>query len=300
MLLSKSTATFQLAGGIGNQLFQFAAGLSYASISEKHLVFDISKIGSGTSKRTENIFDYFSVIGPDAINYSITSSSVPKFVDSVVYRFKPAAYLESKLRNVYSSPVIGFDENLYNASKSSHFRGYFQSHKYIDNLQELGMRISFRENEYSEAHANLLNHIDFQNDVAIHFRRGDYLNHSSTIGLLGSEYFRKALLHFKPNTRVYVFSDEDLLPTEFSQGSRFVRTPEMLAENSVETLSLLSKFENLIISNSTFSWWAASLGSESKNVVYPDPWFRSLMEPDALIPVGWTRIPSVWNIDYDA
>jgi hypothetical protein len=50
----------------------------------------------------------------------------------------------------------------------------------------------------------------------------------------------------------------------------------------------------IITANSSFSWWAAASGDQSKTVITPTPWFKNLNEPKDLIPEHWIRIKSSW------
>jgi len=61
-----------------------------------------------------------------------------------------------------------------------------------------------------------------------------------------------------------------------------------------ETLVLMSKGKAFVISNSSFSWWAAYVASENSPVIAPSKWFRSLPDPEDLIPSNWIRLESYW------
>lgn len=292
--MTKKTSTFELTGGIGNQLFQFFAGLSYAIQNSQHLQFDISRLGKGTSKRKENVLDDVSLSGPGAIEFAVVTSSVPRLVDSLVYRSNIARFFESKLRRIFNSNVIGYDETLFMQSDREHFRGYFQTYNYFNQVRNLGISISFNEPIFSNTFQNYVRTIDFENDVAIHIRRGDYLDHTDSIGLLDTQYFLNGLVELKPRANVYIFSDEKLPIFQFSNRFSFVETTNMLVERPIETLVLMSKFKNIVISNSTFSWWSAILGLSQKNVVCPYPWFRNMNQPIDLIPDFWIAVNSEW------
>ena len=62
---------------------------------------------------------------------------------------------------------------------------------------------------------------------------------------------------------------------------------------ALENMIVMSCAENFIISNSTYSWWAAflSLGSNPK-VYAPVPWFHDLEVPVGLIPTNWIAVKS--------
>jgi hypothetical protein len=74
---------------------------------------------------------------------------------------------------------------------------------------------------------------------------------------------------------------------------QFAESPENYPE---EDLMLMSQSDALIMSNSSFSWWAAQLGNRSKIVVCPTKWFRDIMDPEGLIPPEWNQWESQWEI----
>jgi hypothetical protein len=58
--------------------------------------------------------------------------------------------------------------------------------------------------------------------------------------------------------------------------------------STAETFELMQKAEYLVISNSTYSWWAARISESSKKmIIAPEPWFSGQESPIDLIPDGW-------------
>jgi hypothetical protein len=291
--------TFELAGGIGNQLFQFSAGLSLAIETEKPLQFDVSRLGRGTSKRRENVLDMVTLSGSSSIEYLVSTSRRPRILDTIVYRSKFANHVEKKFMNVYRSPSVGYDEGIYHLEDNVLIRGYFQSYRYYENLQKWGIYFSFDESLFSKTYWNLVAEIDFEADLAIHIRRGDYLQHWETIGLLDDSFFEQGINTLNPKGRVFIFSDDAQPMLNGFEKYKTILTTDLMVGHPVESLALMSKFKNIVISNSTFSWWAASLGRVDKNIVCPKPWYRSMKSPVDLIPNDWIKIESSWVATHD-
>ena len=143
-----------------------------------------------------------------------------------------------------------------------------------------------------------------QPTISVHIRRGDYLNLQDSFGVLSSEYYQSAINFTLKNSskqyaRVLVFSDDFVLAKklfsniEISLPIQFAESPDDYPE---ESLMLMSKSDALVISNSSFSWWAAQLGNKSKFVVRPSKWFRGMSDPEELFPPEWHSQESQWEI----
>ena len=97
----------------------------------------------------------------------------------------------------------------------------------------------------------------------------------------------------------FFFSDDFVLAKhlfsklEISLPVQFAESPENYPE---ETLMLMSQSDAIVISNSSFSWWAAQLGKKSKFVVYPSKWLRGMLDPEDLFPTEWHPQESQWEI----
>lgn len=292
--MTTRNTTFEMAGGIGNQLFQFSAGLSVAIETGKPLQFDVSRLGRGTSKRRENVLDMITLSGTSSIEYLVSTSRRPKILDTIIYRSKFASHVEKKFMNVYRSPSVGYDDRIYHLEDNALIRGYFQSYRYYENLQKRGIYFSFDESLFSKTYRNLVREIDFEADLAIHIRRGDYLQHWETIGLLHDSFFDEGVAALNPKGRVIIFSDYTQQELRGFEKYETRLTTDLLSRHPFESLALMSKFKNIVLSNSTFSWWAASVGRVDKKVVCPAPWYRNLQSPEDLIPNNWIETESSW------
>jgi hypothetical protein len=50
----------------------------------------------------------------------------------------------------------------------------------------------------------------------------------------------------------------------------------------------------MVIANSTYSWWAATLGNPNKTIACPSKWFAQMVDPEDLYPEGWIKVSSEW------
>lgn len=243
-----------LVGGVGNQLFQIAAGYAYAKKNKKVLVLDDSA-WSGSQ-------------GTHPFHYRKTIYKNFKFS---VYRPRPTRKIHEKKFNYTELPYEKGDVDLH---------GYFQSIKYFEEFsEEFKSILCFDDVKF-----------DIKNDlhVAAHVRRGDYLKHHNIHYICDTNYFLKGFSFF-PYEMIDIYTDSmDHVVNEFKdhQNIRYIN-----CEDELKCLYILSQYDNLIASNSSFSWWASFLGKEKKTIIVPDLWFKNFEQHDDIYRKEFTRIP---------
>lgn len=157
--------------------------------------------------------------------------------------------------------------------------GYFQSEKYFSDYRE-----DIRK-EFTLKNPKFPDGLE-EEHIALHVRRGDYLNLQNIHPTCSLDYYEKALKEL-PDLPVYIFSDDIEWCKENFKGDKY----KFSEQNFMEDFELMTKCSYHIIANSSFSWWAAWL-SDSKKVIAPATWFG----PDGpgsaedIIPDTWTKI----------
>ena len=226
------------------------------------------------------------------------NSMTPKKEDKfALFRQK---YFRYKLLGVYQSEEVGFDSFLEKQSEISRIQGYYQTWKYVDNLQELEANLSLEIINPSNWFLELQNEINKVKPIVIHVRRGDYKNPNSPVGLLSRSYYQDAIgvVNNKyGNRNFWIFSDDiedsqKLLDGLIPKSSNWICPPT--GSDPAESLVLMSLSKVIIIANSSFSWWATKIGVEKELVIAPSPWFKRLDEPSFLIPESWKQVKSSW------
>jgi hypothetical protein len=171
--------------------------------------------------------------------------------------------------------------------------GYFQSIKGLNSSTITTMK-RMKIHSFSKIQKIMNEKYVLDNALVLHIRMGDYRNESK-IGMLKKEYFLNALDQFncEDNRHIMLFSDEydsafKYIPDEFKD--RIIRV-NSYGLNSAEVLEQMRYGKDYIISNSTFSWWAAFM-SYSKNpcVIAPEPWFVSGVDVSYIIPDNWNTV----------
>jgi hypothetical protein len=116
-----------------------------------------------------------------------------------------------------------------------------------------------------------MSNFNFDDIIALHVRRTDYVSNSANHPPCNLSYYEKALDRFDANIPVMIFSDD----VGWCQSqSLFDSDRFMISEshNGSIDLCLMSMCHNHIIANSSFSWWGAWL-AKSKKVIAPKHWF---------------------------
>jgi len=292
-------------GGIGNQLFQWIFAQNLARFFGVTPSYEISYYRFSSSRHTPrlpilmqlwpklNVCDLNLVrleqLTPHSINFRLNFLiqlwKISKyFYFSICYKsvlfFKPPT--KRKIALLRKMPI------------NYCYIGSWIDHKYLS--QEIVNEISERFTELVP-HINTIRPIDFEQAVAIHVRRTDYLSQSGIHNLLGIEYYFAALdllIKEDKNPMVYIFTDDIKWCKENMQhryNFRYI-SDEIINSSDLVEFILLSKFRSIVISNSTFSMLAALLNqSDSMQIVAPKTWFKEKIEIKAPnMPNHWTRI----------
>lgn len=278
-----------LRGGLGNQLFQLGAGLHYSRITGKKLVLDTRKLGVSAFSHTSSIQEF------DFADLEFSRGWIPGFAGLWYLRFRRVLgkgfFFESELKR---------PEIVTNSKDLKFVEGYFQLEEYASSVRsELTEPLNVKKP--SQWFNEKLRNLETVDPIVVHMRRGDYLKLKDTHGVLSADYYARAVaaLVLKTGSRpVWVFSDSpELVQTELKKKdlSNWELVSKPIDVSDAEILVLMSKANYFVISNSTFSWWAAYL-SRSKSVIAPTVWARDTKQvPPVEGPKEWARIDSDWQ-----
>jgi len=280
----------RLQGGLGNQLFQYAAGKALATHLNKS--FKLETITSLQKDRRRSI-----ALNDFQAAFDLASrKEVKRFVQFPSLYRHPVSLFKTG-RNIYHEPHFHFDENFFNIADPVFLDGFWQSPLYFKPIED-SIRKDFR------VRAELINNViekgkelEGKSSIAVHVRRGDFLNPKIAAyhGVLDATYFEKAIRLVKDKAAgasVYFFSDDiDWVKQNLSldKDAEFVSS---FTRSAIEDFYLMTKCRHNIIANSSFSWWPAWLNANpDKIVVAPEKWFAdSSINTNDLIPGNWTRI----------
>ena len=290
----RNSLTIEIAGGLGNQLFMFYAGLSFKEELRKEIIFDLSdltriaKLHPGNNIHTLGLLDEFSVI--------TRTSTRPHSVDRLLSGLERIG-IQLQNRNTFVSEEIGFMNSDLVPPNAEKIRGYFQSWKYFDSLNKKPILSLDNLKNPSDWLVENLAISRKERILSLHVRRGDYaLPANRRNGILSRNYYETILNQVGTYDRLWVFTDSPKeVEMEFSsRGFSFEVLSPPTDSDPVESLLLMSSTKHIAISNSTFSWWAAKLSEADTTVFAPSKWYELRNDPIDLIPDSWNRITSDW------
>ena len=281
-----------VCGGLGNQFFIIYNAISYSIDNDKTFYFP-SKNGDKRGLYWDTIFANLKshAIEPELLSeYKITNLSEKGF---------------------HYNPLEKIDGNV-------SLSGYFQSEKYFkhnfDKINEIvdireiqnDIRIKYWDPEIKRNYPNTP-------IISLHFRFGDYTQLQSAHYIQIPQYYINSLNYLDSQgidlSTILYFGEEDdneiiaRYIAEIKKGINkelnFINYRDVINTKLTdwEELLLMSCCDHNIISNSTFSWWAAYLNDNPNKIVcYPSIWFG----PDGqhndtsdIGPTDWKKINSV-------
>ena len=289
------SVTLQLTGGLGNQMFSYVAMKALGKKNDSNFRIDGRPLFRITG-RNPDLFDF--MLEEEVRLKGSRINAIQQHFDALAWKQDKI----SKATGRYQSPVLGRDSDTSSILSSKYLRGFFQSRVYADCINPDELKKYFSLRIPSTKFSDFKGYLEGNAIVALHIRRGDYRNHADHFGLLSLNYYRDAIEIIQSQqtiSDIWIFSDE-IPATKMladSLGGINVTYISKFDFSPAETLSLMSSSKNLIIANSTFSWWAGYL-SEKSRVYAPQTWFKeksAWLFPDNLLPSTWQLVPSKWE-----
>lgn len=288
-----------LSGGLGNQMFQYAAAKSLALRLGADMYIDTYSLIRNSKTVTCRKYE-LDIFGIKSGKTHLLSSKF--FVKSfpLIHKYRQLFYKLGYFTDKYS---ISYQKDFeFISNKNIHMFGYFQNTQYFENIAAT-LRSDFTfKRPLNDQNLDISEKIDSTNSVAIHIRHGDYQNNKNAtfnFAICDLSYYKDAInyvMNRANNPTFYIFSDD---PDWVKENIRIEDHSTYYIDwnkgnNSYIDMQLMSLCKHNITANSTFSWWAAWLNNNpDKIVVVPSNWFLSKEKNELLkhfYPKEWIKI----------
>jgi hypothetical protein len=289
----------RLVGGLGNQLFIYAAAKGIAVRNQAELVIDnITGFSKDFKYNRSYLLDNFTI----SARIAKSSERLEPFanvrrawlrISDRLWRGSNIAYLREDTTRFDDRPLYA------KIGPKLYMEGYWQSDRYFSDISSI-IRTDFKFIwKPPEELAYIISQIHSSESVAIHLR--NFSVHDPETGvLLDSEYYKRATSQIEqlhPKAKYFLFTDDQTFAT-------LTMSKLNLAYDNVSILTtpfghladfwLMCQCKHFIIANSTFSWWAAWLSeSNVKTVIAPSQVYAERANSwgvDGQLPIDWIKI----------
>ena len=282
---------FQFMGGLGNQMFQYAAARALSI--RRGIPFKID-------------FDDPYKFVKRELNLAAFNLEVNAVSKRELNKCKPKRRFEKRLwmllgknpsNRLYREKTdYTYDPDFFSCPDGAYISGFWQTEKYFLSIEEI-IRSDFKfKIPPSGKNEEWLKMICSCTAVSIHVRRGDVIAVAKTNKLYGTitmDYYQNAINSMVEsfNDSIFFFFSDDIdwvkenIKTTFP--SHYIDAND--DAHNYEDLRLMSSCKHHIIANSSFSWWGAWLNpDQQKKIIGPARWMSSMDIADTdHIPASW-------------
>jgi hypothetical protein len=263
-----------LTGGLGNQLFVFAAAYAQAQRLGCRFIIDASRFL--TYKTHQYGLDFLEDLADETLRLP-PRLRTPPFLRRRKVAHTPYVFEENS--------AVRYDPSIETITPGTTLVGYFQSWQYFDGVADL---------LFKRLSASVGQHAP----ITLHLRRGNYLNAPTAKfhGLATADYAKGAMTLLNALGvvgSVAVFSDEqDRVARELAGFPANLTFPDQMGMSALASLQQLAAGEHMIMSNSSFSWWAAWMMDRRTGgyIIAPRPWFQDDTAASDLLLPNWITL----------
>ena len=264
-------STIGYNGRLANQMFQFASTIGIARNLGYDPKFPLENFVQG------NPHDY-------------NGGKLRECFDIPDEYFSPRVAILRNIFYEYNENSFSYNEETGRIPDGVNLNGYFQTERYFKHAEkEIRGVFKFKDAIIQKSLEVIM---IGENSTAVHVRRGDYVNSLNHHPVQSADYYLNSMEKIGDST-FYFFSD-DIEWCKKNLNFPEKRIVYLDVEDPYVSLNLMSQCTNHIISNSSFSWWAAWLGkNDSQSVFSPLVWFGPSLShnsPEDLYCHGWNKI----------
>jgi hypothetical protein len=286
--------------GLGNQLFQYAAGRYYAQRygGSLRMVIDPPQRAVSNGCPRPFLLSRFRIPVP-AESLLLLGHRVALSPRWGMEAARRAAGMQVWIQEAEDRQTFQPELPVRSGVRVLFLEGYWQTYKTAEAVgPELRDELQFRESAVDKNRDMLERIQQCGNAISVHVRRGDYKLAAEGQRALPLAYYAKGMAYFQERLSdpvFFVFSDEIAWAREnLPRDAPMVFVDHNDDFSSHEDLRLMSGCRHHVIANSTFSWWGAWLNPRPDRVVVaPKHWRMTAGSyyPD-LLPPDWVLFDS--------
>jgi hypothetical protein len=288
----------KIHGGLGNQMFQYAAGRALSIAHHETLSLDTNEFANYSLHQGYVLDRVFGLNTPRLSGTELRQLFGLRVLPTAQRLAARWPYWPLADKRIIIEPHLDYWPGMLAVPPHAYLRGYWQSERYFQ-MHEDSIRSDFQFNKALHGYAlQWSEHMKAVPSVSVHFRRGDYVSNQTNLAYHGTcslDYYQRAVASIEAQVKrpeFFVFSDD----IEWARQNFKLAHPVHFVDGNTGDASfldmqLMSLCRHHIIANSSFSWWAAWLNNrKDKLVMAPSRWYVKWTTPVGLIPDRWTAI----------
>lgn len=268
----------KFVGGLGNQMFIYAFTVALRETFKQEILVDTHYYKSFKFHQGLEISKVFGVELKEAKVRDILK--LAWYFPNYWIDFHLLKYLPRRKTMQCELPKGEYNDAIFQDASSKYYDGFWQNCEFFNKYKDIIVReLEFKPELTGQNKEVIAQILGNENSVGIHVRRGDYLKNWRYKGLCGLEYYANAIGYIQSRVKnpvYYLFSDDieyleqNICP--LLNGAKYKVVNWNRGADSYIDMQLMSSCKNLIIANSSFSWWAAYLNKRTSIVIAPEKW----------------------------
>lgn len=271
----------KVGDGLGNQMYNYACGYAAAKKNNDTLCLDISECDN-SSLRDYQLEEVFNIDCHKTVSFSNKT---------VFHKIFKRLWRDLLHHVIYENKnyVFLYDERVYTRKRfrNIYLYGWWQNYQFFDFCRDDIIRQFTCRYEQNADVSALIKRFSGENTCAIHIRGGDIVGPEA-------EYFKRAIElmdNKNPSVKYIVFTNDvkkaNECMSQWNDGMDYEFISELGEFSDTDEFFMMSACRNQIISNSTFSWWAAYLNKNCDKEIIA-PFIKNASSN--IYPEGWTVI----------
>jgi len=259
-----------IKGGLGNQLFQYCLA-NYLLKKETTVYIDSSFYDKTNFDKSNNTYRNL-IFKPNNFKFK-ESSKAFKILLKLLRKIN-----KLNIKHLSYGFYKGYNHTDLNLRQFNEFDGYWQNKELLEYSKDF---LYENLSKFDDIKNNLMIRDDKYNTV-LHIRRGDYVAMGEDLSI---DFYEESLNKMDKNIDKFSYDiftdDEDWVKNQkLFNSAKNIFGENSFNNNPLSTFANMTKYNNFIVGNSTFSLLAAFLKEDtSSKIIVASPWFRNINHP---------------------